>query len=161
MSKPNEPLTSESKSRLPIAITVKNEAKTSIAQNEQSKSMDGILFVELPLPPRGTHPNTRFKNHIALSTAIRKQRMEAKFCAMEAMQRSKCKFPFDKIDIQVVQRMPRRHDPENIKAWLKASIDGLQDAGVIVNDCNTNISSVLHHRTTIRQSLVLKIVSLT
>lgn len=104
---------------------------------------DQELVIVIPLPPRETHPN-----HSAYSAggtrarkrAVAKQREDACIAAMAEMNEPgrpyKPRWPRVSCQATFYRGRPqdRASDASNLNGWLKASEDGLQDAGVFAND---------------------------
>lgn len=92
--------------------------------------MDQVI-VEIPLPPPETHPNKRV-HWAPKSRAKAKQRQDAYFAAIEALGQHSPRWPV--AEVEATFYTSRRGDGDNLIAWLKATFDGLEDAGVIDND---------------------------
>ena len=103
-----------------MAVTAKEVAKSQVT-------------VTIPLPPKQMHPNARCHWRAKLRPKSR-QRQAAKLNGCMQVDG----FPrFTKATIQAtfhLGKRGKRHDADNLIAWLKASIDGLQDAGVLADD---------------------------
>jgi crossover junction endodeoxyribonuclease RusA len=96
------------------------------------------LEVTLPIPPAATRPNAR--GHWAKKAkAVKQQREDAAVGARLALIDGGYKAPhWERATVEVTlyrsASNARRSDSDNIIAWCKALYDGLQDAGVILND---------------------------
>lgn len=93
------------------------------------------LTVTIPWPPKQKHPNSRA--HWRSQMAAKKtQRGSAVLAVLEALD-GRAKPMWKRASVRPVFHLPyrgQRHDPDNLIAWLKASIDGLRDAGLIADD---------------------------
>jgi len=96
------------------------------------------IEITIPIPPLETRPNAR--GHWAKkANAVKKQRSDAMFAAVAELYRMNAKPPrWQQAEVQATFHRPepqcRKADLDNLTGWLKASFDGLQDAGIIVND---------------------------
>lgn len=91
------------------------------------------LILDLPLPPRATHPNAR-PHHMAKASATASQREAAMLTAIAARNLGQYKSPFKKPIVEAHFVVQGQHDTPNLGMWLKATLDGLQDAKVVLND---------------------------
>lgn len=98
---------------------------------------DNFLEITIPLPPRDTHPNAR-GHWSKKQRAVRKQREDAFLAAKHAMEHLPRPPRWKQCTIHATFYRPRAHDRAadglNMIAWLKATEDGFQDAGVFEND---------------------------
>lgn len=92
------------------------------------------VLIELPLPPQDTHPNARPAHWAVKSKAVKKQRSAAGVMARQAVQFTARGFPWRTATIQATFYLARKRDADGCLSWLKASFDGLADAGLIAND---------------------------
>lgn len=94
----------------------------------------------LPLPAEGLHPNARV-HHMAKAKLTAKARLEAGLVAKleKARQLPHLCRAFAKATVSMLFFMPRRRDEDGLIGWCKAYFDGLQDAGVIVNDSGLTV----------------------
>lgn len=101
------------------------------------------LVITIPVPPKETNPNERpytDRGAQAKVRAAKRQRYDAMLAALAEMNEPgrphKPRWP--KATLQATFYRPGRQsklmDLDNCAAWLKNSIDGLADAGVILND---------------------------
>lgn len=94
------------------------------------------LTVTIPLPQRASHPNAP-SHWRAKAAAKKKQREDAHLAALAALD-GKAAPRWERATIHATFYRPgsrdRLSDQDNLCSWLKASVDGLQDAGVIEND---------------------------
>lgn len=94
------------------------------------------LTITLPLPPKEVSQNARC--HWRKKGPItKKQRIDALLCAVYVVNRSVLVSPrWKKASVKIRAHFPtKRHpDPMNFIGSLKASFDGLEDAGIIEND---------------------------
>lgn len=96
------------------------------------------LTIILPLPPEALHPNGRTRNYSYRAALIRKARGDAKLVASIATADRK---PLIRAWIDSTWYMPRRRDEDGLIGWLKPYIDGLADAGVVVNDSGVTLTT--------------------
>jgi Holliday junction resolvase RusA-like endonuclease len=89
------------------------------------------VTVTISLPPKQMHPNARCHWRAKLKPkAIQRQN-----AALAAGYASRVMFRSATIQATFhLGKRGKRHDSDNLIAWLKASIDGLQDAGVLADD---------------------------
>ena len=100
------------------------------------------LRVELPLPPRELSPNhtvgSKF-GRMGRARKTKKYRFDAGLAVKIALaeQEFACLFPWAGAMVQATFyfKDARRRDKDNLLASIKAAFDGLQDAGVIQDDC--------------------------
>ena len=94
-----------------------------------------MLEITLPLPPEVLHPNGRTRNHKYRAAMVKKTRGEAALLAKAAApDPATLMIPWTKATIQATFYLPRKRDQDGLIAWLKSYADGLQDAGIILND---------------------------
>ena len=96
-----------------------------------------LVEIVVPLPPREMHPSVRVHWRRKL-VPKRQQRSDAWIAGSGAL----CGLapPFwESAKVEATFWMPRRMDPDGLISWLKATFDGLQDAGIILNDSNLTI----------------------
>ena len=94
------------------------------------------ITITLPLPPRALHPNAR-KHWRAKMKPKKDQRLEAYWSARAVI--SEQVGPLQVLnwklaEVQSTWYLARRNDADNLIAWLKATNDGLADAGIVDND---------------------------
>jgi len=75
-----------------------------------------------------------------LMSSKKSQRSDAHLAALADMQAQNLEKPhWQRATIQATFHKPSRrarlHDQDGITAWLKATADGIQDAGVVADDC--------------------------
>ena len=87
------------------------------------------IIIDLPLPPDCLHPNAR-PNRWGKAKAVASARGTAKLVAMASRPKSPLKFAC----YRLVFRLPRKRDYDGLGAWVKAYIDGIVDAGVLIDD---------------------------
>ena len=92
--------------------------------------MNESMTIELPLPHISLHPNSR--PHWATKARMVK-RCRGEACLMAKAHKLKS-CPWQQASIHMTYYMPRRRDNDGLIAWGKAIFDGLQDAGVVLND---------------------------
>lgn len=93
---------------------------------------DGTFTVTLPLPDRALSPNSRCHWRVK-AKAVKAARLRAMLEAMKAMP-APYRWEAATIQFAFTLRDHRRHDGDNLEASMKAALDGLRDAGVIVDD---------------------------
>lgn len=89
------------------------------------------ITIELPLPNNVIHPNGRTRNYGYRATLIRKARAEAGIVAKLAKVES-C--PWEVATVHPTFYMARSRDEDGLYSWLKPYLDGIADAGIVVND---------------------------
>ena len=97
------------------------------------------LEITIPLPPQATRANKRHVHWSQKSTAVRKQRQDAGFAALHALQQAGMKAPmWERAIVRATfyNASPKANiaDEDNLTYWLKASIDGFADAKIFAND---------------------------
>lgn len=94
------------------------------------------IEITLPIPPRATHPNARAHWAVKMKAA-KKQRRDAGLAARAALGLARPPL-WQRATIQATlynaSTRAKAQDADNLTAWLKASQDGLQDAGIVLND---------------------------
>lgn len=98
---------------------------------------EGSITITLPLPPQAMYPNAR-KHWKAKMAPKRQQRNDAYTAAIDAMfcRNGKGRPYWQLAECQATFYLERRRDGDNLIAWLKATFDGLEDAGIVENDGN-------------------------
>lgn len=91
------------------------------------------LVIELPLPPKELSPNARV-HYMAKSRAVKRYRQRAMLEAMAAQGRNVRAWSRATCQATFYHSTNRRRDKDNALASIKAGIDGIADARVIVND---------------------------
>lgn len=94
-----------------------------------------LMILTLPLPPEVLHPNGRTKKPMYRAKMIRKTRGETAFVARQHAPSQ----PFETATVQATFYLPRRRDGDGLNAWIKAVLDGLQDAGIVANDSGVTL----------------------
>ncbi len=89
-----------------------------------------VITIDLPLPHRVLHPNGRTRNYKWRSTVVKEHRAMACMVARGHAPRK----PWTLARYRVTFSLPRKQDEDNLSAWLKSYLDGLQDAGIVAND---------------------------
>lgn len=94
------------------------------------------LTIDCPLPGRATHPNSR-AHYRAKATAKKADREMAFALAKEQLGKLRRWQALPRATVLLTYYVSQRHDRDNLIAWAKAHIDGLVDAGVLLddNDC--------------------------
>lgn len=94
------------------------------------------ITIRLAWPPRQLSPNFRPKHWSEVSNAKREYRFA---CKVDALNAKDCRtaYPFygpvDGIAV-FTTTTKTQPDTDNLLAWIKAAIDGIADAGILVND---------------------------
>ncbi len=88
------------------------------------------MILTFPLPPEVLHPNGRTQKPMYRAKMVSKTRGESAFVARQHAPPQ----PFATATVQATFYLPRRRDGDGLNAWIKAVLDGLQDAGIVVND---------------------------
>jgi len=94
------------------------------------------LEIELPLPPVAASPNSRCYWAVK-HKATAKMRSDGWLAATSAIREQKpAGLPWERATVRATFffRTRRRRDQDNANASLKAYLDSLQDAGVVLND---------------------------
>lgn len=100
------------------------------------------LEISLPLPHERLHPNaSRGRSLGYRASLVRGQRGTAKLSALHALagrpaplwKAATCRATF---------YLQRRRDEDGLIAWLKSTLDGLQDAGIVCNDSRLRAPTV-------------------
>lgn len=95
------------------------------------------LVITIPIPPDLCDPNKRTRSYHARARAIRDARGIGKMASKAAMNEHPAgRFPWNSatIDVRWYHPTKRLRDEQNIIATLKATVDGFQDSGLILND---------------------------
>lgn len=101
---------------------------------------DGELLITLPLPSAAASPNARSAHWSQRQGAAKRMRGDAHLAAHAAMQYPGAPWKpcWQNVEITAHFHKPSKQaklaDQDNLISSLKAYIDGLQDAGVILND---------------------------
>jgi crossover junction endodeoxyribonuclease RusA len=92
------------------------------------------ITISMPLPPPELHPN-RPVHPLAKARHTRAARDRAFYLAT-AMLGGRGKPYWTKVQIQIrwYFTVHRRRDEKNLDGWLKAYVDGLVDAGIMIDD---------------------------
>ena len=93
------------------------------------------MKIVLPLPPKELHPNAR-PHWAQKAKATKKYRSDAKWATLYAMDISETngEWPTATVKATFYVKTNHKRDADNMLASLKAAMDGLADAGLIVND---------------------------
>lgn len=92
--------------------------------------MSQRIELTLPLPDKVLHPNGRTRSFQKRARLVKKARSDAALVGRSVFSGE----PFESADVHATFYMPRRMDGDNLNAWLKSYLDGLQDAGIVQND---------------------------
>ena len=93
------------------------------------------LTITIPLPPKDVRNNARV-HWARKAQAIGTYRMMTHLMALQATGNVKPLWEKAKVHITAYFPTARHMDPANLIDGLKGAFDGLEDAGVIVNDKN-------------------------
>lgn len=101
------------------------------------------IWLTLPKLPKATHPNGSHGHWATVKDAKKKQKEAAFLVAKEAMGNAKG-FPWKAASVLVTYFSTSASvDSDNTLAWLKASLDSLQTAGLIENDSGFTFPPVI------------------
>ena len=92
------------------------------------------ISIALPIPPISLSPNSRYHWAVRARDAAT-MRLVAKLAAKDTQIRGKQLWARATVEITVYSRLHRKRDGDNYLARMKSCFDGLQDAGVVVDDC--------------------------
>ncbi len=110
--------------------------------------MSRVLEIDWGWPPSEVWPNAR-PHHLALAAARRQYRGDCKLATLVSLGRWRPTRRWRSAQMVVLAYHRRSGPPpdvENVKAALKSAVDSLQDAGLLADDRNANISRVLLRR---------------
>jgi hypothetical protein len=99
----------------------------------------GVVTFALPLPHRVLHPNGRTRKHGWRAKLVKEARQLAGYIA-------RCNAPakpWKRAKYRVTFSLPRKQDEDNLGAWLKSYLDGIQDAGIVANDSGLTRDSLV------------------
>jgi hypothetical protein len=104
------------------------------------------ITIEVSLPARVLNPNVPKKHWGALARAKKKARAAAGFAAIEASGNSRPMWAAATVEATFHLRDSRglNADQDNRIASLKATMDGIADAGVILNDRGLTWKPIQH-----------------
>ena len=91
------------------------------------------IVITLPLPSRTLNPNGR-KHWAVKARAVKEYRLAACNAATEAANWNRPLWEKAAVQATFYFRDKRKRDESNFNAALKSAIDGLQDAGIVVDD---------------------------
>lgn len=102
------------------------------------------LTVTIPIPPTDCNPNNNHKHWRSLRRATAKARHDALACALEATGGDRPEWEAAIVHVRWYGRDRRclKLDTTNAEASLKASLDGLTDAGVWKDDRRVRIADL-------------------
>lgn len=102
------------------------------------------LIVTIPIPPVDCNPNNKHKHWRVLQRATSKARSDAMLCALEVSGNRRPEWKAARVAVRWFGRDRRclKLDPTNAEASLKASIDGLTDAGIWIDDRGVRIVDI-------------------
>ena len=107
------------------------------------------------LPDRDLSPNKRL-HHMQLYRAKRDAKDEA---IALALQQGRPDVPYEKANIAItwVAKDKRRRDPDNLFASMKPYIDGLVEAGLLVDDSSAHVSYTLRYEQGTAENTIIEI----
>lgn len=94
------------------------------------------ITITLPLPDRKLSPNARCHWRVK-AKCVKNSRIDSGMATMAAMREFKLCIAFRKATVQArfyVKDAWRKRDGDNLNASLKSVLDGLADAGLLLND---------------------------
>lgn len=116
-------------------------------------------IIVLPLPPKLLHPNGRTRRANYKHAMIRKTRNEAMMAALAFLSEKDFGPPMKRARLERRFYFPNgrmaHHDEANLISWCKASEDGCQDAGIILDDRYLISGPVEQHADPVRPRLEL------
>jgi Holliday junction resolvase RusA-like endonuclease len=94
-----------------------------------------MICITLPLPPAALHAHNS-GNWRSKAAPTRAYRQEAALLAKQEMRKERSSYPYEKGELSIDFHFPnlRRRDTLNAVQGLKPAIDGLVDAGIILDD---------------------------
>lgn len=95
--------------------------------------MPAQIIITVPLPPKACDPNARF-HWAAKAKGVKACRLRACLLAAEALKGKRPAWAKASVQVQAFFPTARFPDPDNLIARLKATFDGIADAGVVAND---------------------------
>lgn len=95
--------------------------------------MIDTFTITIPWPGKYNNPNSR-PPHWAVKASHVSQARRDSFLACAAHPKRPIGWTRARVNVTAYHKTRRFKDPQNIIAALKASIDGIEDAGVIEND---------------------------
>jgi hypothetical protein len=112
----------------------KPRSKAMLATDALEQPMIRKYTIELPLPGEKEHPNARSGTWHSKARAVKKSRGIAMFMTRLMMIRERITEPIRNPTYSVTFRLRRKRDEDGLTTWIKAQIDGMEDAGLIKND---------------------------
>ncbi len=98
------------------------------------------ITIDLPLPPADLHPNGR--THWAKKAKLTK---DARTLAYLTARSSAPKQPLARACYSLEFWLPRKRDYDGLGAWVKAFLDGCQDARIVANDSELRPAGIVRH----------------
>jgi hypothetical protein len=98
------------------------------------------ITITIPEPPKQTQPNNKPKTLMAFKRYVKRQREEgflAAIAALSEIRRLSGRPRWKAAVIEATFHRPGARQPmdeDNLQAWLKATIDGIADAGIVEDD---------------------------
>lgn len=91
-----------------------------------------MIRIEIPIPPKRCHPNSRGRHWASKARAMKDYRGLVRMIAS----RERPAWPLERAVIRATFHFgcKRRRDPDNLLASLKGAFDGLVDAGILADD---------------------------
>lgn len=106
----------------------------------KSEMFQKYIVIDLPLPSETEHPNSR-PHYRQKAAAVAATRGVAKLIASQVKPRE----PFKAAAYRLTFWLPRKRDYDGLGAWVKAQIDGIVDAGVLINDSDFRPIGIVRH----------------
>ena len=100
---------------------------------EQFKKSGKVLDIHIPMPPKQMHPNSR--THWRAKLKPKAQQRQEAYLVAKAVTDSGPMWTAARIKATFwLGTRGHKNDSDNLIGWLKASIDGLRDAGILADD---------------------------
>jgi hypothetical protein len=124
-----------------MTVKPKGAATRNTSSNDRSSTtrltdseIQETLFLDLPLPPKELHPNSRshWRRHAAEKQSHRRD--VGDMAAIQAIEKLGRRPQWSHVLIYSDFIVSAKHDRDNLIAWLKVTIDGVADAGIVTND---------------------------
>jgi len=95
-----------------------------------------MITITTSLPPKDLHPNKR-PHHMVKARKTKQQRQRTAAEALIEARKHKwrpARAAIILLHFKFTSENAQKHDGDNLVSWSKASIDGLKDAGILVDD---------------------------
>jgi hypothetical protein len=123
-----------------------------------------MLRIEIPgLPPFACSQNARLDKY-ARARAVKDYRQQVRYAAIDVRNRSECPgrwkgLDYARVDVTFVVPDNRRRDKTNMASAFKPALDGIVDAGILVDDSWQHCDDQYHVRMEKGQSRTIVEVS--